>query len=729
MKIIKSHILKTTFFTILFSLSFLSNGITSTPHIRHYNSFHDLQRGKAEGVSVTHLGELKLSPQLKRIMDTGDPFVWCVAEDSKKNLYIGTGNDGRVYRKSSKGDSTIFFDAPELEIYCLAVDKQDNVYVGTFPNGKIYRVTLDGKSTVFADPPDTYIWAMKFDPKGNLFVATGKKGRIYKIDRQGRMDTFFESEETHIRSLEIDSQDRIYAGSGGNGYVYSFSKTGEAFVLYDSPMREVHQLFVAGNGTLYAAGMGEEGTSMPIFPESATQPTKAAGKKEQTEEGTNEISLVPQALSPAKLMGLATERSAIYRIDKDGAARDIWDSDTDRVQCFIAQNDNELLVGTSVKGRIILLNTDAEQSVIVDLEETQISFLHQSTTGEIYIGTSNMGRLYTLGPKKNHTGAYISETFDARVLAQWGKIDWDENSKGNGKIRFYTRSGNTEEPGQTWSSWSQPYTKPYGENITSPPARFIQWKCELKGSGDNTPIVEGISFAYLQKNLSPIINSVNIHRQGDYYPSSLNQTSSQRNSDLREGIVFPQPLGKGEKRKGYLGVDWMFEDPNSDALQFNLYYKPERSLYWTELAKELSTSVYSWDTAQMPNGIYLIKVEATDRPSNPESLALKTSKISKPFIVDNIGPKVFDLVAKFRKDKLYITFKVADDWSIIRKVDLSINAQGWEVVYPADGICDSLNEEFEILVSAPQEKMNTIAVRATDDNDNTGFSTTIVERK
>jgi sugar lactone lactonase YvrE len=721
-----SRILKIAYFALFLVICILSNGWSSTPHIRSYTSFSDLKRGEANGISITHRGELVLAPQLTRLIDTGDPFIWCVSRDSKNNLYLGTGNDGRVYRISSKGDSTIFFDAPELEVYCLTIDRQDNVYIGTFPKGKIYRVTKDGESMIVADPPDTYIWAMEFDQQGNLFVATGQKGRIYKIDRHNHMETFFESEENHIRSLAFDAHGRLFAGSGGNGYIYSFSKTGDAFVLYDSPMREIHQLTVTANGYVFAAAMGEEGTPMPTFPESTAQPQKSTEVNQESEE-TSEVSLAPQALSPAKAIGQALERSALYRIDPDGAARDIWDLDSDRVQCFIALHDSVLFVGTGDRGRLYKLSTEGDRSMILDLEEMHISHLQRASSGEIQVCTSNMGRFYMLGPQTNQTGTYQSETYDARVLAQWGNIAWKEKATGRGDVRFFTRTGNTEEPGQTWSEWSRPYTSNKGESITNSPARFIQWKCELSASSNQSPIIDDITFAYLQKNVPPIITAVIVHRHGDYYPSSGNQTSSRDNNEGRKGLVFPQPLNKPEHRKGFRSIDWMFEDPNSDALQFDLYYKREDDVDWTELATQLVSSVYSWDSAQMPDGYYWTKVVGTDLPSNPPKLAQSASKISELFLIDNTGPVVTTISCKKQNDNLLISFKVTDQWSVVCKVEMSLNAQGWELIYPNDGICDSLTEDFEINLPALKYNLKTIAIRATDNMENIGFGTTVLK--
>ncbi len=46
-------------------------------------------------------------------------------------------------------------------------------------------------------------------------------------------------------------------------------------------------------------------------------------------------------------------------------------------------------------------------------------------------------------------------------------------------IEVFTRSGNTETPDETWSPWSAAYTAPSGSPITSPKARYLQWRVAL----------------------------------------------------------------------------------------------------------------------------------------------------------------------------------------------------------------------------------------------------------
>ena len=56
-------------------------------------------------------------------------------EDSKGNIYAGTGNQGKLFRISQEGQSSLFYDSPEVSILSLAVDADDNVYAGTGPDG------------------------------------------------------------------------------------------------------------------------------------------------------------------------------------------------------------------------------------------------------------------------------------------------------------------------------------------------------------------------------------------------------------------------------------------------------------------------------------------------------------------------------------------------------------------------------------------------------------------
>ena len=65
---------------------------------------------------------------------------------------------------------------------------------------------------------------------------------------------------------------------------------------------------------------------------------------------------------------------------------------------------------------------------------------------------------------------------------RWGAIRWRATAQPRAKSSSITRSGNTATPDETWSAWSKAYTAAQGEPITSPNARYLQWRAVLKSS-------------------------------------------------------------------------------------------------------------------------------------------------------------------------------------------------------------------------------------------------------
>ena len=145
----------------------------------------------------------------------------------------------------------------------------------------------------------------------------------------------------------------------------------------------------------------------------------------------------------------------------------------------------------------------------------------ENNKGEILFATSNMGKLFKISPNFRKSGQYLSEVLDTYTTSKWGSISWKGEYVENGSIKFYTRSGNTEEPNETWSKWSSAYTDQDGSNITNPDSRFLQWKLELNTSDyQKSPKVKSVSVSYMQMNLPPEIASITIYPQGEYYQNS-----------------------------------------------------------------------------------------------------------------------------------------------------------------------------------------------------------------
>src|SRR6185312_2822081 len=124
-----------------------------------------------------------------------------------------------------------------------------------------------------------------------------------------------------------------------------------------------------------------------------------------------------------------------------------------------------------------------------------------------------------LGHESVAEGTYISPVRDTKFAGLWGVITW----RGSTGLELQTRSGNTESPDATWSDWSAAYKNSTGDQITSPHARFIQWRAVLRRSAGtasrnaklNEPTqLQSVVVAYLPRNQSPDISQVTVMAPG-----------------------------------------------------------------------------------------------------------------------------------------------------------------------------------------------------------------------
>ena len=103
---------------------------------------------------------------------------------------------------------------------------------------------------------------------------------------------------------------------------------------------------------------------------------------------------------------------------------------------------------------------------------------------------------------------------DSGTASRWGSLSWRADVPAGCTLVFRTRSGNSAKPDRTWSDWSGPLTRPAGSRISSPNARYIQWKVEMSGANAaRHPVVNSVTLAYLPQNSPPVVHSINVVTQ------------------------------------------------------------------------------------------------------------------------------------------------------------------------------------------------------------------------
>jgi hypothetical protein len=708
------------FVFFLIPIVFFRIAVASEASFWTVDSRSEVLQGQARGVAIAEDGTISLAPKLEKIFDTDQPYVWSSAVDPAGNIYLGTGNKGRIFKIDKSGKATVFADLEELIVTAIVVGKNGKVFAATSPDGKVYQIDQNGKAEVYFNPKQKYIWSLVVLSDSSLAVATGEKARIYLVKKAGddpERTILFRTRESHVICLTTDKEGNLYAGTDPNGLVIRFPRNGKPFALLDSPLREIHDLSVAPDGSLYVLALSESVASQAIKQPQSPDHSSSVETEEPTQQNLTETSFIAKPLKSK--YDLSDSKSVVYKIEADGGNKIIWNSSSVVGFSILATND-AVIIGTSDKGRIYSITDNGKEILLSQTDEGQISTL--KADGTRILATSNhQGKVYAIALKeKVAEGTYESKVFDAKVVASWGRIWW----RASGDVQIQTRSGNTEKPDETWSEW----TDGVKENLTSarirsPKSRFFQWRAALRSA--NASLNE-VKVSYLPDNIAPEITSIQV------LPPNIGLAPNPPvpvDPNLEVTGIDPQVLGIPQQpvpprrvfQRGAIALQWTAEDRNSDKLVYSVYYREVNETVFKPLKENISENFYTVDGLSLADGNYVFKIVASDAPSNPPEKALTAQKTTEVILIDNTAPTLKMLSKTVTGNKAKTVLEATDASSYIVRAEYSINGGDWKKIYPEDGISDSPKEVYvlELELTTPE---TSVTFRVFDSNGNAGIS-------
>jgi outer membrane protein assembly factor BamB len=723
-------------------------------------TYEDFARGNFKSVSLGREGSMTLSPALEQVLDTEQALIWAVARDSRDNIFLGTGHSGKVFRLGPDLKGSLVFDAAEPDVFALAVDKDDRLYVATSPDGKIYRVDASGQSSEFFDPKTKYIWSMTFAPDGALYVGTGDRGRIFRVRADGAGDVFYETHQAHIMSLAVTPQGELIAGTEPNGLLYKISGEGKAFVLYDSPLAEIHQVSLGPDGSVYAATLGtgdarplrqapQQPSGSPVPVQAATTITVRAsddllqvpGPQGGAEDQPNQPQQDPSgsaavAIGAAQRVAATTprsqqggpSRSAIVRVHPDSTVETLWTSPAENA-FDLTPSGGRLLFSTDEKGRIYELANERELSLLTQTDQEQTTRLIPMRNF-VLVTTANLGKVFRLGADPAAGGSFESDVRDAGNLASWGQIRWEADLPPGTSLELFTRSGNSARPDSTWSDWSAAYRNPRGEAITSPPARYAQWKAELRSANKLSPVLREVTLAYLPRNRAPEITEIKAVSRADRQAQSGAGgagmiTSGGGGAAANRGLAGMASAGRSNLQRG-VDISWLASDPDQDQITYQLYFRGEGESEWKLLQEDLEQNYFQLSPESLPDGSYRVKVVASDAAQNPASTAHTAERVSAPFIVDYTPPAVeVENVARSGPGAT-VRLRARDGASVLTRAEYALDAQPLQAWLSDDGIVDSREETFTIRLSSLDPQEHLLTLRIYDSTGNVGVAKAVL---
>ena len=644
------------------------------------HAYDDFAEGKSEGISIAADGALELAPALVELASLEAERVWSMAPNPKGGLYVGTGDSGRLFAVDDKGQAELLFDSPELVLHALIAGPDGRLYAGSAPDGLIYALDAEGQAETLLQTGSHYVWDFAL-VDGQLYAATGEPGQVLKVAKDGSHEVFFAPEDRHVITL-LAHGDRLYAGTAGKGRIYEIDGEGRGRLLFESEQEEIHNLVAGINGEMFASAI----------------PAPSKG------ENSHEV--------PA----------AVYRVGAEGAVYPIWE-DTEAQLVNLVATGEHLLLSASNPARLLRLSADGRRALVVQFESFVPSCLLFGQDGALLLGGAQKAAVSILPGKGRRKGHFESAVEDFVIHARWGALEWRGTQPADTRITVQTRTGNSEEPDQTWSAWSEPLTES-GQTIASPPARFIQYRVEMESERDGvTPRLSSVEIRGVQVNLKPRITELQT------FPFRPQQSG---NGGQPQGAPQAGPGRRNHRppqAKSLRLVRWQAQDPNEDELVYDLYLKGEDQQAWKLVEENIAHTSIVWDTESMPEGQTQLKLVASDRMDNPATERLRDERESAPFAIDNSPPTVA-LDAQTSADGAVVEVAISDRISAVQKAYYTIDyGEQQHPIAPLDGVFDSRGEKARFAVAGLDAGEHVIVVRAIDVLDNIGVRQIVVQVK
>ncbi len=616
------------------------------------DSGEDFKGGDLTGVAVDSVGRVRAGFNLGSTPLTDVTAVWSALALADGSVVLATGNEGKLLEVRGTAVK-VLAETGALVATSLTEAWGGALVVGTLPEGKVMKWERGKLTTLAKLDAVEHVWQVAWDPKTrSVFAATGPEGKLFRIDQQGQAQVHFDAEEKQLMSVAVAPDGTVYAGSSDKAKLYRVAAPGRATVVHDFGRTEVRAVAVGARGEIYAiANEIKTGSHTPAL---------RSGSK--------------SAATPAPPTPKTTGKGTLYRFDAEGAPEQLLDDKDEHFVSLTIGDDGQPYVGTGVEGRIYTVDDTRSSVLVADVEERMVGALVLSGK-QRFAATGDPAVLRTVRGTGGQDAVWTSKVFDAGLRARFGKLSWTAD----GALELSTRTGNTKEPDDTWSAWSAALAAPGA--VASPPAQFFQVRA--RWTRDPKAVLHEVTVPFLTDNLRAVLTKVE--------PSG--SKSSSESVVASGGPLSDKPSTKVE-------LKWTVDNPDKDELRYRLEYRLVGTTHWFDLLKPgevVTKENYSWETKDLPEGVYRVRVTATDELSNPPDRTKSHTLESTKVVVDNTPPVFADLVQQGRRIRGIAT----DGVGPITRIEVALaGSDEFRTFHPADGIFDEQREEFDLDVSS-----------------------------
>ncbi len=696
-----------------------------------FNSEKAYSTGKFAATEVNNYGQLFLGrTAVQLVKKPAFSFVNAMVQTKNGTIFWGTTSPGKVFAYAA-GKTSPYYTVPGTgqQVLSLAVGVRGHLLAGISGTGpaRLVRLTHNagGKvvaTSLFHQVGIKYIWAIHVNANGTIYLATGPTGELWKISPAGKASLLLKTGTKNILAMVQAPHNNLVVATDNPGLVIRVNeRTGRPFVLLSAGVAEIDALAMDPSGDIFAATaspllarIGAAALSLQSDLAGMGRPAlvhggkvlAAAAPKDKAHPAPKpakpRMGRLPVATHPMPLpfpsMG-HIKSNVVYQITPTGRASVLLHV-PDMILSMLYRH-GKLLLGLGSHGRLLEYDPFTQtETLVTRLTQLDILSLLAGRHGGLYLGTANGGQVLHLSANVAASGTYVSRVLDAKLPANWGVAHLRADMPAGTRVTIRTRSGNVkniETLGRFWSPWSAAMPANTWRKISSPVARYLQFKIHLTANkAGQSPVLDAASLVYQQITVPPQINSV---------------------------MALPV---KGNPH--LVKIKWSATDANGDRLQYRLEYRQKGIPVWIGLANHLTNTDYLFKTDSVPGGKYRVKVIASNAADNSPQETFQVARETRYFVVENAPPVISALKWKnLRGHRVVVTGFARSRRVPIVAVEFQVDSgKYWQPAAASDKIFDAPLEGFSARTGKLAAGPHRITIRAVDAKGNKTYKSVLV---
>ncbi len=693
----------------------------------------ELLKGEAKGTAVVSTGGITLAPEATEVTRVEARCLWPVAASPDGSVYLGSWTDGAVRRTAADGETVVILETahagiqavaagPDGTVYAagvpggtiyrlkpgeepaevgrlgvqnvwaMAVGESGDLWVATGGEGKLYRMSPDGNPSVVFAAADRHITCLAAGPDGALYLGTSPRGKVYAVSPDGSVRSVCELEDAAINSIAVDAQGSVYVGSSPKARVLKIAHDGSVRELLGAKGKHVLCLSALPDGTVYAA-VGPQARVFVIYPDESSamvsEVTTAYVAGLAADAMGNLYATAADSGRLIKLESTGQRVGSYLSVAHDAGAVGRWGAvrwrgsvpEGTSLRVFTRTGDTahpdttwttwqEVAPGPgasvpSPPGRYLQCRLDLSSEGLARPEIDMVEFT--------YLPANRAPEVKLAAPKAD-------EIWSGRQTIRWSARDPDRDDLAY-EVFWSSDRGNTwakieSETAAEAEEEGEESQQPEGEGEEAPEAETRE---ELPGE-------PGESAALLSTGVSDRAGIA--ARQMDEFEDSFGEEGG------------PEVLGE-EMAAEEAGLE---EEPEE--------YEEEEERPRPSALPSRATSI-KWNTAEVPDGTYWVKVVASDEKANPAE-PREGEAVSRAFLIDNTPPELIVDRRRHDDDPPPESITVFELMTYVTSAEFKVDDGEWLAGIPRDGIFDGQYEAVLLDLERLPEGAHEIEIRARD---------------